>query len=357
MNTISTFRYAFAFVLLATSVAIAQDVSINIISQENGVNDGFWDMTAPVGTVTILITICNNDGGSTNLPSYKIRPLLSVPSSIVKIAQIEQQTGIPAGWSILTRTDGSIRLTNGTDNLPPGECREFPIYLEPVAVGGPSLVTATIAWGDGIAPGSGSGPQTVGNSPFNDNSATSVALPVTLVSFNVVKEGSVAQLAWITTEETNSSHFEVQRSANGKNWARIGTVKSNGESVVMRKYDYTDVKPLIGENLYRLRMVDIDGTFAYSRIRSLTFEGLNNPLGEGISVYPNPTSDKIFLKDVDLTKVNAVSILDIDGRSVYSSKAVSQDGINVRSLSTGMYVLNVKNMDGTSIRHKFLINR
>ncbi len=96
-------------------------------------------------------------------------------------------------------------------------------------------------------------------------------LPVTLTSFIATKEGQTAQLKWSTTEETNSDRFEIERSQNGKNWDLIGTQKSNGESTSLKNYTFSDVKPLNGENLYRLKMIDRDATYAYSRIQSLTF--------------------------------------------------------------------------------------
>nr|MBZ1363183.1 Ig family protein [Dyadobacter fermentans]MBZ1363278.1 Ig family protein [Dyadobacter fermentans] len=72
-----------------------------------------------------------------------------------------------------------------------------------------------------------------------------------------------ALLTWSTTEEVNSDRFEIERSLNGKGWSTIGKVRSNGESSVLRNYTYTDDSPEKGENLYRLRMVDLDGTYAF----------------------------------------------------------------------------------------------
>lgn len=359
MRKLSMLKVVMATLVLSASAAVAQDVGINIISQENSVNDGEWAKDAPEGTVTILVTICNNSGGSTNVPSYKLRPLISVPSAIVKVAPAGKQTGLPAGWTILTLTDGSIRLSNGTDQLPPAECREFPIYLEPVAEGGPLTVTSTLSFSNGNAPGSAVGPQTVGNNPANDNSTTTVKiiapLPVTLVSFTAVKESSISQLSWATTEETNSDRFEIERSTNGKNWNKIGSVASNGESNVLHNYKYTDKTPINGENLYRLKMIDNDATFAYSSIRSVRFEGLANSVVSAY-VYPNPSTERVFLKTADLSGVSQVSVLDLNGRIVLTTKVVAE-GISVRSLSTGAYILKVFNADGSTSVHKFLISR
>src|SRR5262249_11305088 len=107
------------------------------------------------------------------------------------------------------------------------------------------------------------------------------ALPVTLVSFKALAEGQTTSLSWTTSEETNSDRFDIERSQNGKNWAKIGSVASHKESAVNQYYSFVDAAPLRGDNLYRLKMVDLDETFAYSRIENVNFKGI-------ALVYPNP---------------------------------------------------------------------
>ncbi len=173
-------------------------------------------------------------------------------------------------------------------------------------------------------------------------------LPVTLTSFSTAKEGQTALLKWSTTAETNSDHFEIQRSQNGKSWGRIGTKKSNGESSSLQSYNFTDSEPLDGENLYRLKMIDRDGTFAYSRIESLTFEGLT------ASFHPNPVADKLVITAGDFSKVKNVQIYDASGKTVYKSSAAPIAEINVQNLSAGLYVVQVLRTNGTVITHKII---
>lgn len=184
---------------------------------------------------------------------------------------------------------------------------------------------------------------------------TEAPLPVTLTRFDAIKEGNVAQLSWATTEETNSDHFEIQRSADGKSWLMLGNVASTGESVTLRNYRFTDIKPQNGENLYRLKMIDKDATFAYSTIRAVRFTGLEN--GEPTAyVYPNPSSDRIFLKNSGLSVARQVAVFDMNGKAVLTTSAVA-DGVDVRKLAAGAYVLKVSGADGSSSVHKFVIAR
>jgi hypothetical protein len=196
------------------------------------------------------------------------------------------------------------------------------------------------------------------SSESNDDAGsifTSAPLPVTLVSFSAVKEGNQAQLAWSTTDETNSDRFEVERSTSGKDWQKVGVVKSTGESTVLRWYTFTDKTPLNGENLYRLKMVDLDETYAYSTMRSVQFKGIADS-GDLVYVYPNPSTDKVFLKTTALASVNQVSMLDLNGRAVLTSTSVV-NGIDVKHLAVGPYLLRISNTDGSSSIHKVLINR
>lgn len=90
------------------------------------------------------------------------------------------------------------------------------------------------------------------------------ALPVKLTSFKAAKEGKVVSLNWSTTEEIGSDRFEVERSMDGKVWSFIGEVKANGTTRNLNLYHFTDVQPAQGQNLYRLKMIDQDNTFAFS---------------------------------------------------------------------------------------------
>lgn len=176
------------------------------------------------------------------------------------------------------------------------------------------------------------------------------ALPVTLVAFDARKEGSTTSLTWSTTAEANSDRFEIERSANGKAWSKIGTVASTGESKVLVNYTFSDTRPLSGENLYRLRMVDKDETFAYSSIKNVTFGQLSKQLA-----YPNPARDIVYIQDAD--NVKSVSVIDMNGKTVKDSGITAGGTIRVDGLNAGMYLLKVINKDGEVGSQKIIIAR
>lgn len=208
---------------------------------------------------------------------------------------------------------------------------------------------------------------TVGTQVFNDGGAwtlhpdapdkfTSVTvadvnLPVLLSAFNAIAENSIAKLTWSTTMETNSDRFEIERSKNGKNWIRIGSVASHKESNSLKNYSFDDKSPENGANLYRLKMVDLDNTFAYSSIRSVNIEGIPKDL----SVYPNPSSDIVRLREPQ--NVATVSIMDLHGKTVYQTASVSKGEISVKNLTSGMYSVRIETKDGGQSVQKLVVAR
>ncbi len=175
------------------------------------------------------------------------------------------------------------------------------------------------------------------------------ALPVTLVSFKAMAEGQTAALSWSTSEEVNSDRFDIERSQNGKNWSKIGSMESHKESSVNQYYSFVDASPLRGENLYRLKMVDLDETFSYSRIESLNFKGI-------ALAYPNPVSgsENLKLNVDDWSKVSQVKVVNATGKVVFEASNALLSGISARNLVAGAYVIQVTHTDGTVSSQKFV---
>ena len=171
-------------------------------------------------------------------------------------------------------------------------------------------------------------------------------LPVTLTSFTVSKsETQTALLNWTTTTETNSDHFEIEHSVNGKTWKQLGSVNAKGESSNLVSYQYTDTKPVNSTNLYRLKMIDKDATFTYSRIQSLKFEFAVKTV-----LYPNPVMDYLTLSVDDLSQVQRIQINNIVGNSVFDkTKTTAADmsaNLDVKSLPSGLYFVRITRDNG-----------
>ncbi len=165
-------------------------------------------------------------------------------------------------------------------------------------------------------------------------------LPVTLTEFKAVKEEGMATLLWSTTFETNSDYFAVEHSLNAKNWNEIGKVSATGESNGLINYHYTHIDPLSGQNYYRLRQTDNDGTFAFSRIASVNFsDKKSKPL-----LYPNPVSDRLYLNNS--AKAVEVGIYNLSGQTVLEFSGDGSDGISLQNIGSGIYVVKIRDQDG-----------
>ncbi|WP_084299312.1 T9SS type A sorting domain-containing protein [Dyadobacter tibetensis] len=177
-------------------------------------------------------------------------------------------------------------------------------------------------------------------------------LPVTLAQFNVNKHEKNVILTWKTTNEQNSKSFIIERSTDAKSWDVVGQVAASGESTSERPYDFTDVSPLSGVNYYRLKMIDQDDTYAYSRIRSVRMDGV-----AGVVLYPNPVSNRLLFKEVKAETVNRVLVYDNAGRAHIELNKLPSDGINVAGLSSGIYIVVLKMADGSVTRHKITVQK
>jgi hypothetical protein len=175
-------------------------------------------------------------------------------------------------------------------------------------------------------------------------------LPVTLVSFTATARENTAELTWATSEETNSDRFEIQRSLDGKAWSAIGSVKAEGESKVRKTYNYSDHQAELGaNNLYRLKMIDNDSSFAFSAIRSVRFDSKLES-----SIYPNPVADQLTLKVTSWKQVKTIRIDNLTGVQVYNSGPVESGKVDVSKLDSGVYILRITHTDGSVHTHKFV---
>lgn len=129
------------------------------------------------------------------------------------------------------------------------------------------------------------------NGDINTMAVASVntPLPVSWLSFSGKLNSNGVLLQWVTASELNSSHFDVERSGNGTNFAKISSVQAAGHSTTKKAYEYLDATPLPKQSWYRLKQVDLDGKYSYSSILPISRDAK-------ISSYPNPISNQLQLQ-------------------------------------------------------------
>ncbi|HWB25204.1 MAG TPA: alpha-amylase family glycosyl hydrolase [Chitinophagaceae bacterium] len=169
------------------------------------------------------------------------------------------------------------------------------------------------------------------------------ALPVKWLSFTANRQtDNSILLNWSTSEEINNSHFDVERSVDGLNYTLIGSVPAAKANNSMESYTYTDAHPYNGMNYYRLKQVDKDGSFGYSKTIAVSSNGAHVLW----QVYPNPAgSNTALYVNTNLSKVQMI-LTDASGRVVYKSQlsaVTTGQRINlpVQNLAKGVYLLKV----------------
>jgi lysophospholipase L1-like esterase len=169
------------------------------------------------------------------------------------------------------------------------------------------------------------------NTYMNILNGTSTGLPVKLKSFTVKKN----LLQWITLDETNVSHTEIERSPDGLLFTSIGKVSNVKKP---SSYTFLDTHPINGNAFYRLKFVDHDGLYEYSSIRAIV-----NVSGFKVNLVSNPVQQQLRLRITSDKKANVTLIvISSDGREVQRrnfnvSKGTEIKSFGFPSLSKGTY--------------------
>lgn len=172
---------------------------------------------------------------------------------------------------------------------------------------------------------------------------SAIALPLDITRFEGQAIHKQVQLSWTTAQEFNNDYFEIERSADGMNYTPIGRVASLFHtSSTPTGYQFTDSLPFNGINFYRLKEVNISGSFAYSDVVPVK---VNKPLLDFVNINPNPVSNTLTISCFANAATQASwSFYNSDGRLVMSGAAQLTAGYNsisanVSNLPAGLYFM------------------
>ena len=170
--------------------------------------------------------------------------------------------------------------------------------------------------------------------------ASNVVLPLTLLAFTAQKQGTTAQLNWLTANEQNIQQFDIEKSSDAKTWSKIATQKASDS----KNYLFQDEKAFSRASTiyYRLKIVDNDGTFRYSPTRSLT-----NEEKIGVHIFPNPSKGMLTfdikkedMQSIDIRFFNAIG-QEIKRVKSQNTEGVYQSDVDVSSFSDGIYYVHI----------------
>ena len=197
---------------------------------------------------------------------------------------------------------------------------------------------------------------------------SNVILPVDLVEFQaMLRPDNDVFLQWITASERHSEAFEVMRSRNGIDYKEIGRVEAFGESQEITAYAFVDTEAYrTGTAFYKLKMLDLDGMFHYSSIRTIR-QKADHSASQQMNIYPNPARPGACLFiDVESSEELAgarIMMTDANGISALLSPQFERDlhaGLNryvidIARLPAGMYTATIMAANRPRVAQQVLI--
>jgi hypothetical protein len=229
-----------------------------------------------------------------------------------------------------------VTRNSAFDNFEPGDllCFTYPCDKVPTSL---TICTGNIGGGSGGA-------------CCPNQIPPQASLPVKLTDFSVKAVSGAVQLNWTTSLEINSKVFDIEKSNDGSNFTKIGEVEASGNSYLKSTYNFSDNSGTNGAAYYRLKILDIDTRYEYSRVIYV-----NTGKGTGkVTVGPTVFSDyiQIFgISSAELTRAN-VQVFNLTGQEVqYRVTGANAITLN-ESAPSGMYILKVKTQSFKILKSK-----
>ena len=218
--------------------------------------------------------------------------------------------------------------------------------------------TASTTWfdigGTGASAGAGSVTSSSAPTAFNSFSRFTLGnktggtnpLPIELLYFTAKPINEKVNLEWATASESNNSHFEIERSADGVNFEYLTTVNAfgNGTSVTKQTYTTIDENPYKGISYYRLKQVDKNTEFKFADVVSVEFISKSY-----VNVFPNPALDKIMIKASDDYNTANIKLINTLGVEVIANNQLTNynGSIDLSHLASGIYYVVIQNGENT----------
>ena len=174
----------------------------------------------------------------------------------------------------------------------------------------------------------------------------SAALPLKFLSFNAQKCNKTSVcLDWKTANEQHVSHFEIERSEDGRVFRSVGTKSANNQPA--NSYNATDNFSSLSNTkiFYRIKQIDTDGKYSYSDVRTVM-----NTDKISLGIYPNPATDVVNI--AAWANIKSMQLFDVSGRMLSDLKP--QAVINVSALQRGTYILKVQMKNGEMLMEKIM---
>ncbi len=216
----------------------------------------------------------------------------------------------------------------------------------------------------------GQGGTSLGSNPdfsliAGDQHTTASPLPVELTSFTGAVNNKSVELKWSTATELNNHGFEIQRLSSskqnsGEGWEKIGFVEGNGTANSPKQYSFVDNSLSVGKYSYRLKQIDLSGSYEYSKIVEINF-GLPTKFSIDQN-YPNPFNPSTIISYA-LPEASNVKLIVYNslGQEVSTLINSTQDAgvhninFNASNLTSGLYFYRIEAGNFTQVKKMILL--
>ncbi len=174
-------------------------------------------------------------------------------------------------------------------------------------------------------------------------------MPVTIIDFSATQSAQHINLQWLAENEINLLQYNIEYSKDGKEFSTIGQVEANKQYA----YHYSINDWTKSNGYYRLKLIDIDGSYSYSSIIAMKDKANNS-----LSIYPNPASSNIHIYVAAYSSNTRINILDATGKSV-KNYTVEKNSLtlNTSQFSNGLYIIQLIEKDQLLKTSPFIISR
>jgi hypothetical protein len=198
---------------------------------------------------------------------------------------------------------------------------------------------------------------------FKSISSNRLTLPVKFIDFRAgLRDNQKVQLNWLTDEEVNNKQFEVERSEDAKSFKTVGVIFPDENVHGQHNYRFADnansVKTAVV--FYRIRQVDKDGNYMYSKTISIKLEAPSVQAAVTMKIGPNPVSNEFTISADNNASLRAIRVVNMSGAEVFSRALNEQTGTlrmstqNINMKSAGLYIVEVTLADGSKSVQKII---
>jgi V8-like Glu-specific endopeptidase len=185
-------------------------------------------------------------------------------------------------------------------------------------------------------------------------------IPVELTSFTAIGYEDYAEISWITITETNNAGFSLERKSSNTDWSEIAFISGSGTTTETNAYNFVDEQLSVGKHSYRLKQIDYDGTFSFSKIVEVEISApANYALFQN---YPNPFNPSTTIKisipldaSVQLNIYNTIGEKVAEAFSGALNAGYHEIVFDASSLTSGIYFYRLESNEFVDVKKMMIM--